>query len=580
MNRILIALIFFLNAFTGISQNTLLWEISGNGLKTSSYLYGTFHSKDSRAHEFGDSVLVKLNQVKTIVVENIDIEKTNSVEALESVMMEEEELENLLNKIDYELVQEEALNRMGMAGLLFNRMKPIFTSIIAVELNSLQEMPYTVDGFFKKESQRLDKKLIGLESVEEAMVALDNIPLKEQAAMLVDFFNNFDEKMLLMDSVIQLYQSQKIDELYSFYKSKEDLPVSFDESLVEERNKQFTERLIPLIEKESIFCAVGALHLPGETGLINSLKKQGYILTPVYSNYSEKKKIIKGDKEWFYYQNDTMSLTMSFKDDPYFSTNKIAVTDKDSVQMSNYFLIDSINHIKYTASVGILNQETTLDNIANQLKQNEGWKKVKEKNISYLGKISKELEFNVAPQISITCKVTIESNKIYIISVTGSKSAIHSNLADKFFNNISSFVRDSDISLELIGAIGLIDEITEKGDTVNSSNNESKINVTIYDVETEDVLDRVILARDDTVYHSLPFNGFYKLIFHCEGYQDKGFYVDTRNVSQQSETFNYGAEFPYQLNLIKSLKPQKIKIKDTISFDKEKDYFEIRLNNN
>jgi uncharacterized protein YbaP (TraB family) len=38
--------------------------------------------------------------------------------------------------------------------------------------------------------------------------------------------------------------------------------------------------LLPLLEKDRVFVAVGALHLPGESGLLALLRQQGFRLEP------------------------------------------------------------------------------------------------------------------------------------------------------------------------------------------------------------------------------------------------------------------------------------------------------------
>jgi uncharacterized protein YbaP (TraB family) len=60
---------------------TLLWRISGNGLKKPSYLYGTMHVYDPRLFNLGDSLLqaisssegfaneLDLNQITPMIVE-------------------------------------------------------------------------------------------------------------------------------------------------------------------------------------------------------------------------------------------------------------------------------------------------------------------------------------------------------------------------------------------------------------------------------------------------------------------------------------------------------------------------------
>ena len=50
---------------------------------------------------------------------------------------------------------------------------------------------------------------------------------------------------------------------------------------IELRNQRMIESLSPLLESSRVFTAVGALHLPGEHGLIRLLRDRGYELRPL-----------------------------------------------------------------------------------------------------------------------------------------------------------------------------------------------------------------------------------------------------------------------------------------------------------
>jgi hypothetical protein len=41
------------------------------------------------------------------------------------------------------------------------------------------------------------------------------------------------------------------------------------------------DSLLQLLEQDTVFAAVGALHLPGEQGLINILRRHGFVLDPL-----------------------------------------------------------------------------------------------------------------------------------------------------------------------------------------------------------------------------------------------------------------------------------------------------------
>ena len=56
----------------------------------------------------------------------------------------------------------------------------------------------------------------------------------------------------------------------------------FQQHLVVDRNHRMAERMRQYLQQGQAFIAVGALHLPGEEGLLNLLEQQGYTVRRVY----------------------------------------------------------------------------------------------------------------------------------------------------------------------------------------------------------------------------------------------------------------------------------------------------------
>ncbi|MEO8760438.1 MAG: TraB/GumN family protein [Bacteroidia bacterium] len=457
MKNTTLVLFFVCAHFIYSQENSLLWEIKGNGLAKSSYLYGTYHSQDSRAHQFGDSVLVKLAKADIVVVENIDVD---SKKALDMALMKNKKLEDLLNKEDYEFVKENALEKMGSSGMFYNTMKPLFTMVLAGLLNERKEMPYTVDEFIKNEAKLQNKDVFGLETAEEAIHSLDEVSLKEQSKMLVTYFKKYDLSSSYKDTMVTMYQAQNLNGLYSFYLNQKEIPVSFDKSLVEKRNKKFVERLVPYLKKQSVFCAVGALHLPGETGLINALKKQGYEVTPVFSKYTPQLVNIDDKRDWAVYENDSLLIDMSFPDAPSYDIKK----NSETITTLNYTLEDSAL-IQLYYMVSILNLQDSnatkspsvlYNAIITKLGGAKGWKKIIEKDIVYKKLAAKEAEFNVSSGINGRYKIILNRKNLYLIGVIGSKQNIYSNIAEHFFQEIT-FVNPS-----IFMSLNVSDEVSHK----------------------------------------------------------------------------------------------------------------------
>ena len=57
---------------------------------------------------------------------------------------------------------------------------------------------------------------------------------------------------------------------------------SFQEDLLDRRNLRMADRMEERLQEGGAFVAVGALHLPGEKGILSLLNSKGYRLTRLY----------------------------------------------------------------------------------------------------------------------------------------------------------------------------------------------------------------------------------------------------------------------------------------------------------
>jgi uncharacterized protein YbaP (TraB family) len=56
----------------------------------------------------------------------------------------------------------------------------------------------------------------------------------------------------------------------------------FNRDLLAERNHRMVRRLQELLDQGNTFIAVGALHLPGEEGMLRLLQQRGYTVRVLY----------------------------------------------------------------------------------------------------------------------------------------------------------------------------------------------------------------------------------------------------------------------------------------------------------
>jgi uncharacterized protein YbaP (TraB family) len=271
-------------SFSGKAQNnSLLWEITGDSLKASSYLFGTMHVKDKRAYLFHDSLMLKLKACKTFAGE-IVLDKGAAKEVSSDLLLPPgKELKNLLTEKEYKKVKKYCNKNIGALSLFVNKIKPIFTSALISESLLENDMPKALDEYLQDKAKEYNLTVKGLETIQEQMKVLNGLSVEEQAKMLVEQIDNIEKERKEMQRMADVYASQDLDSIYTFVQTPE-MQGEFGDALIKDRNIIMTERLEKLLKSETVFCAIGAAHLPGENGVLNLLRKKGYILRAINKN--------------------------------------------------------------------------------------------------------------------------------------------------------------------------------------------------------------------------------------------------------------------------------------------------------
>ncbi|MEE9374760.1 MAG: TraB/GumN family protein, partial [Rhizobiaceae bacterium] len=93
----------------------------------------------------------------------------------------------------------------------------------------------------------------------------------------------------VFETMIQLYKQERIGTIWAMVRhmgpnglqTEVDATgyAEFQRVVVDDRNIKMAAESIKLMEKSSTFIAVGALHLPGEKGILSILAQKGFIIT-------------------------------------------------------------------------------------------------------------------------------------------------------------------------------------------------------------------------------------------------------------------------------------------------------------
>ncbi len=278
-------------------QASLLWEISGKGIQKS-YLYGTVHLANPKVIALSENTLDEIAACEVMAGELVLDEKNLMASMgtmLTHLFMKDTTLEMLLSAEEYEWVEKKAKEKMGMMAPALLKMKPLFISVLLSEEGGLQggglkggfggggfgggssdSKKEPVDMFLQRKAKELNKEVVGLETIDEQMLAFNSLSLKEQAKMLSQMIKEGENKGGKMDyeALLAVYYTQDIDSLFTLTQGS--LSSFSNQSLLVKRNQNMADRMEKIMQSKKLFTAVGAAHLAGETGVIALLRKKGY----------------------------------------------------------------------------------------------------------------------------------------------------------------------------------------------------------------------------------------------------------------------------------------------------------------
>ena len=110
-------------------KESVLWEITGNGMKKPSYLFGTFHLLNENYLNTLEGWQPKFKETEAVVVEMV-IDSSKMMMMFQKMMSPDSALDKLLTKDEYKLTGDFLKELSGMDISIFNTMKPASISMI------------------------------------------------------------------------------------------------------------------------------------------------------------------------------------------------------------------------------------------------------------------------------------------------------------------------------------------------------------------------------------------------------------------------------------------------------------------
>ncbi len=263
-------------------DHALFWSIHKNG-EPVGYLLGTIHSEDPRVLEFSEDFIRRLNENDMFAMELIPDLPTLARLTEYMHYPPQTTLESVIGSARYNALVL-ALSSYKVPAEFISQMKP-WAAMMTLST------PPPETGFFMDLSLSLRAsgsglKVVGLETLEQQLSFLQEMPMPMQLALLDQALADFEQVSEAHDQMVDAYLENNLVSLQALSDEQlegvgDEAGAYFVESGIHARNLRMLKSLLPHLENNRVFVAVGALHLPNEQGLLNLLRQQGYELSPL-----------------------------------------------------------------------------------------------------------------------------------------------------------------------------------------------------------------------------------------------------------------------------------------------------------
>lgn len=277
----------------------IFWTIEKDGVAPS-YLLGTMHVTDPRVLAMPAGAADASKAAKTIAIESDEI--IDEKKAMAGLMTKPELLMFMDGKTIKTLLSEDqvakleaALKERNIPLAAVQSFKPwMISGMIALPACELARKANAAPFLDKKialDAIAAGKPVKGLETMQEQLSAMAALPLDLHLKSLTETLDLGSRMNDVIETMTALYLSGDIGLTVPMLRAltpEQDAKdadagyAAFEEMIVTKRNHIMADRATPMLNEGGLFLAVGALHLPGEEGVVELLRKQGFTVTAVH----------------------------------------------------------------------------------------------------------------------------------------------------------------------------------------------------------------------------------------------------------------------------------------------------------
>lgn len=281
MKKIFVSLLV-LAGFASNAQNSLIWEISGNGLTKKSYLMGTLKFIGEREFYMPAKASELIKQAEIFAIED-EVDHHAQHELNTALHFPKgQSLADVMTQDDYKNLRALFAKEFKVTAATFDKryshIKPLPLSIIMTRL-SLGEKVKFYDIELLLIAKKHDVTAYSLEPIEREAEALNSFNMEDQVKALVHSVNNFASQKAEFKKLMSDYRDADLQEIFDYTLHPLENNPRFIEEFYFKRNEEWLPKIERMMNEDASFIALGISHLEGERGILKLLEQKGYKLT-------------------------------------------------------------------------------------------------------------------------------------------------------------------------------------------------------------------------------------------------------------------------------------------------------------
>lgn len=266
----------------------LLWKVEKGGAV--SHVFGTVHSVDGRIVNLPAPVAEVFEAARSLTLELVSDAAAEQRAARVMLLADGRTLEDLIGPEDFAAVLELG-ERYELPSAMLQSFKPwvlvAFFSYPPSEFARLRAGEVALDARLEQVAAIRGVPVYGLETQEEQVEALDGMSEADQVGLLRSLLAESAQIEPSHAELLQNYLARDVAAIHAMMldtvrEGEEHLLQVFEQRLIVERNHRMVDRMSDRLKRGGAFVAVGALHLPGEKGILRLLEQRGFAISRIY----------------------------------------------------------------------------------------------------------------------------------------------------------------------------------------------------------------------------------------------------------------------------------------------------------